>query len=164
MVVREPDIEELVNQGRSNERWHSQRRFGDCALRVIWAQRDDGVVAWCHVVDVNSVERKATNAIKFDRTMTISASTAPGEILIITVATDEIEQCETIEPTLAVIDLDADERVLGIEVVDQSKSTWMRSRRSMKLRCSCPRSVPRSWKPSPAHRRRRLGCGDARVA
>jgi hypothetical protein len=53
--------------------------------------------------------------------MTISASTAPGEILMITIAAGETEQCETIEPTVAVIDLDADERVLGIEVLDRSK-------------------------------------------
>lgn len=53
--------------------------------------------------------------------MTISAYTAPGEILMITIATGETEQCETIEPTVAVIDLDADERVLGIEVLDRSK-------------------------------------------
>jgi hypothetical protein len=40
---------------------------------------------------------------------------------MITIAAGEIEQCETIEPTVAVIDLDADERVLGIEVLDRSK-------------------------------------------
>lgn len=58
--------------------------------------------------------------MKYDRTMTISAYTAPGEILMITIAAGEIEQCETIEPTVAVIELDADERVLGIEVLDRS--------------------------------------------
>jgi hypothetical protein len=40
---------------------------------------------------------------------------------MITIAAGETEQCETIEPTVAVIDLDADERVLGIEVLDRSK-------------------------------------------
>ncbi len=59
--------------------------------------------------------------MKYDRIMTISAYTAPGEILMITIAAGEIEQCETIEPTVAVIELDADERVLGIEVLDRSK-------------------------------------------
>ena len=59
--------------------------------------------------------------MKYDRTMTISAYTAPGEILMIMIAVGEIEQSETIEPIVAVIDLDADERVLGIEVLDESK-------------------------------------------
>lgn len=36
MVMREPDKETLLNAGLWNERWHSQRRFGDRVLHVIW--------------------------------------------------------------------------------------------------------------------------------
>jgi len=46
MVIREPDTQQLLNEGRWNERWHSQRRFGDRVLHVIWAQRDDVVVVF----------------------------------------------------------------------------------------------------------------------
>ncbi|MGI9116762.1 MAG: DUF2283 domain-containing protein [Gaiellales bacterium] len=53
--------------------------------------------------------------------MTITAYTAPGEILMITIAEGEIDLSEEVEPCIAVVDLDADERVLGIEVIQQSQ-------------------------------------------
>lgn len=43
MVMREADKETLLNPVLWNQHWHSQRRFGDLELHVIWAQRDDGV-------------------------------------------------------------------------------------------------------------------------
>ena len=46
MVMREPDKETLLNAGLWNERWHSQRRYGDRVLHVIWAQRDEGVLVF----------------------------------------------------------------------------------------------------------------------
>ena len=55
--------------------------------------------------------------MKYSGSVTISAYTAPGEILMITVAEGEIDLSEEVEPCVAVIDLDAEERVLGIEVI-----------------------------------------------
>ena len=55
--------------------------------------------------------------MKYSGSVTISAYTAPGEILMITVAEGEIDLSEEVEPCIAVIDLDAEERVLGIEVI-----------------------------------------------
>ena len=55
--------------------------------------------------------------MKYSGPVTISAYTAPGEILMITVAEGEIDLSEEVEPCIAVIDLDAEERVLGIEVI-----------------------------------------------
>jgi hypothetical protein len=55
--------------------------------------------------------------VLYDRAVTITAYTAPGEILMINVAEGRWENSDVIEPTIAVIDLDADERVLGIEVL-----------------------------------------------
>ena len=46
MVMQEPDKESLLNAGLWNERWHSQRRYGDRVLHVIWAQRDEGVLVF----------------------------------------------------------------------------------------------------------------------
>ena len=55
--------------------------------------------------------------MKYSGPVAISAYTAPGEILMITVAEGEIDLSEEVEPCIAVIDLDAEERVLGIEVI-----------------------------------------------
>jgi hypothetical protein len=60
--------------------------------------------------------------MKYDRTMTITAYTVPeGGILMINIAEGEWDICDVVEPTIAVIDLDADDRVLGIEVLDQGQ-------------------------------------------
>jgi len=60
--------------------------------------------------------------MKYSQLMTISAYTVPDDgILMITIAAGEIDGSEEIEPCIAVVDLDVDDRVLGIEVLDQSK-------------------------------------------
>ena len=55
----------------------------------------------------------------YDRAMTVSAYTAPGGIVMINLATGVIDTSEEIEPLVAVVDLDADDTVLGIEVLDR---------------------------------------------
>ena len=45
-AMREPDKKTLLSAGLWNQRWHSQRRFGDRVLHVIWAQRDEGVLVF----------------------------------------------------------------------------------------------------------------------
>ncbi len=57
--------------------------------------------------------------MKYSGPVTISAYTAPGEILMITIAEGEIDISEEVEPCIAVVDLDAEERVLGIEVIQR---------------------------------------------
>lgn len=58
MVMREPDKETLLNVGLWNERWHSQRRYGDRVLHVIWAQRDAGVLVFTTWWKSNPRERR----------------------------------------------------------------------------------------------------------
>ena len=55
----------------------------------------------------------------YDRTMSVTAYTAPGGIVMINVAAGEIDTSVEIEPLVAVVDLDADDVVLGIEVLDR---------------------------------------------
>lgn len=58
----------------------------------------------------------------YDRIVAISAYTVPeADILMINVAPGEWRENDVIEPTIAVIDLDADRNVLGIEVLDRSQ-------------------------------------------
>jgi hypothetical protein len=60
--------------------------------------------------------------MKYSQLVTISAYTVPEDgILMINIAAGEIDGSEEIEPCIAVVDLDVDDRVLGIEVLDQSK-------------------------------------------
>lgn len=59
--------------------------------------------------------------MKYSQLVMISAYTVPEDgILMINVAAGQIDGSEEIEPCVAVIDLDVDDRVLGIEVLDQS--------------------------------------------
>jgi uncharacterized protein YuzE len=59
-------------------------------------------------------------SMHYDRTMTISAYTVPEDgIIMITIAKGRIVASEEIEPCIAVVDLDAEDRVLGIEVLDR---------------------------------------------
>jgi hypothetical protein len=74
------------------------------------------------VVEIRPSEQKDGQAMKYDRTMTITAYTVPeGGILMINIAEGEWDICDVIEPTIAVIDLDANDRVLGIEVLNQEQ-------------------------------------------
>ena len=54
-------------------------------------------------------------SMHYDPTVTISAYTVPDDgIIMITIAPGDVEPC------VAVVDLDAEERVLSIEVLDRS--------------------------------------------
>lgn len=59
--------------------------------------------------------------MKYAQRMAISAYTAEGGIVMIAIAPGSIERSEEIEPLVAVVDLDADDRVLGIEVLDRDR-------------------------------------------
>ena len=60
-------------------------------------------------------------SMHYDRAVTISAYTVPDDgIIMITIAPGEVDISEEVEPCVAVVDLDAEERVLSIEVLDRS--------------------------------------------
>ena len=57
----------------------------------------------------------------YDRAVTITAYTAPGEILMINVSAGDWDHMDALEGHAVGIDLDADGNVLGIEVIERSK-------------------------------------------
>ena len=61
-------------------------------------------------------------SMHYDRIVAISAYTVPDDgITMITIAEGDVDVSEEIEPLIAVVDLDACERILGIEVLDRSQ-------------------------------------------
>jgi uncharacterized protein YuzE len=59
--------------------------------------------------------------VLYDRAVTITAYTAPGEILMINVSAGDWDHMDALEGHAVGIDLDADGNVLGIEVIERSK-------------------------------------------
>lgn len=57
----------------------------------------------------------------YDRAVTITAYTAPGEILMINVSEGDWDHMDALEGHAVGIDLDAGGNVLGIEVIERSK-------------------------------------------
>lgn len=57
----------------------------------------------------------------YDRAVTITAYTAPGEILMISVSEGAWDHMDVLDGDAIGIDLDADGNVLGIEVIERSK-------------------------------------------
>ena len=59
--------------------------------------------------------------MQYDRTVTITAYTAPGEILMINVAPLEWHHCDVADDCSVCVDLTADNQVIGIEVIERAK-------------------------------------------
>ena len=57
----------------------------------------------------------------YDRAVTITAYTAPGEILMINVSEGNWDHMDVLDDHGIGVDLDADGHVLGIEVIERAK-------------------------------------------